>query len=557
MAITTATTTSLIALGNLYLPGALLLSIGALLLAGILRWAPGLSGRAPERWLAVSWALLALALALPAVWSAGGSVIPRRGAPLEIWSGPRLDTGGAGPAQVSLTWAPGPGRHRPASLALVPGAMLGAAATFVLGAGALIALARWMLRRRRLGRICLALPVVKQVGRVRVCASDQAPAPFAAAFAGLALIVVPTALLSDFARLRMVIAHEAHHHRRGDLRAAALLGCLRALFFWNPLLAWWERAVAELQDFACDRRVLGGARVSPLAYGHTLLWAAEAAQDPRYPSQRYVSSGARGIADGPVASLTRRIVMLDRNGKEQGKQDLGSRLGAWAVAVASGALLLGASWAVHGAVSDHRVTRAQADQLAARISTRAGFPVLVDQGVVDRLNQYIAVPQTREAMSKAMERMPAYRGMIEQTLRARGLPPELLGMVMAESRFDNEAHPDVALERRSAGIWQLIPSTGRQLGLEVSPVLDERLEPRRATEAAASMLTRLHQRYQDWAVAIAAYNAGEKKIDALAAGAGSPAELRARVVAGQEEHARYLRAVMASVILIDNPSLLD
>jgi membrane-bound lytic murein transglycosylase D len=160
-------------------------------------------------------------------------------------------------------------------------------------------------------------------------------------------------------------------------------------------------------------------------------------------------------------------------------------------------------------------------------------------------------------MARAMERMPAYRGMIEQTLRTRGLPVELLGMVMAESAFDNEAHPNTPIDKRSVGIWQLIPSTGRQLGLAVSPVLDERLEPRRATDAAATLMAHLHERYRDWAVAIAAYNAGEKKIDALTAGAASPAELRARVLAGEEEHARYLRAVMASVILIDNPSLLE
>ena len=70
-------------------------------------------------------------------------------------------------------------------------------------------------------------------------------------------------------------------------------------------------------------------------------------------------------------------------------------------------------------------------------------------------------------------------------------------------------------------------------------------------------MTHLHERYRDWVVAIAASNAGEKKIDSLTAGAASPAELRTRVLAGQEEHARYLRSVMASVILIDNPSLLE
>jgi hypothetical protein len=549
-----ATTTSLIALFNLYLPGALLVSIGAAFLAGLLRWAPRLAARAPERWLAVGWVLLALALVLPGVWSARG-MARRPGAPLEIWSGPRADAGDPPAARVSLAWAGTPATGRGRSLpAPLPGVLVGV--VVALGAGLFISLARWVVRRRRLGRLCLALPVVKRVARVRVCASDHAPAPFAAAFQGSAFIVVPTALLSDIARLRLVIAHEAHHHRRGDLRAAALFGFLRALFFWNPLLALCERSLAELQDFACDHRVLRRAQVTPLAYGQVLLWAAEAAQ-----GQRYLLSCARGIADGSAASLTRRIVILDENRTDRGKRDtrsrVGGRIGGWILGAAAAALLVGTSWAVHGAVADHRVTRSQADALAARIASRGGFPVLVDEGVVARLNQYIAEPTARDAMRRAMERMPAYRGMIEQALRTRGLPVELLGMVMAESAFDNEAHPDTPIDRRSVGIWQIIPSTGRQLGLAVSPVLDERLEPRRATDAAATMIAHLHQRYRDWAVAIAAYNAGEKKIDSLAAGAASPAELRTLVFAGEEEHTRYLRAVMASVILIDNPSLLE
>ena len=53
----------------------------------------------------------------------------------------------------------------------------------------------------------------------------------------------------------------------------------------------------------------------------------------------------------------------------------------------------------------------------------------------------------------------------------------------------------------------------------MSPVLDERLEPRRATEAAAQYLTELHARFGgDWALAIAAYNGGRKAIENVIAG---------------------------------------
>jgi hypothetical protein len=535
-------TDCLIAVLAWYLPCALLLSLGAVVLWGLLVWRGSLVARAPERGLALATALLVLALVSPVAWRPAGVTRPGN-ALVDVWSGPRIDGARSGPATMTIRITPSTGTRLHPRPSPVPAALgVGVAG---LAAAALFCLATLLVRRRRLGRHCHELPIVKRVGRVRLCASDRAPVPFAARFAGVAFIVVPTARWTD-RRLRMVIAHEAHHHHRGDLRVALALGALRALFAWNPLLVVWERLVAELQDLACDRRVLRHLQVAAVEYGRALLWAADAAR-----GRRYVLVGARGIADGSTVSLRRRIDMLDKTPVSRG------RVRSWLTGVAACALLAGASWVAQGAVADHRVTRAELETRAGRIASSSGFPVLLDDQVVARINQWVAVPETRELMRKAMARMPSYRGMIESTLRARHLPVELLGMVMAESRFDNEAQPNTPVERRSVGLWQLIPSTGRRLGLQVSPTMDERLEPRRATEAAATLMAQLFDRYGDWQLAVAAYNAGEKKVDALAAGAASRVEARARVLAGEEEHARYVRSVMASIILIDNPSLLN
>jgi len=540
----TAATQGLLVLLKWYLPCALLLSLGAALLWALLIWRGSLVARAPERGLAIAAALLALALALPAAWCAG--VAPRTGdALIEVWGGPHVDGRDAAIPRVTLRrpQARDARLHAgPALATAAPGVGLG-----VLAGGVLFCLARLYVRARRLGRQCADLPVVKRAGRVRLVASDRAAAPFAARWRGIAFIVVPTALWTASARLRLVVAHEAHHHRRADLRAAMALGYLRALFFWNPFLALWERLLAELQDLACDRHVMRRLRIPAIEYGDVLLWAAEASR-----GQRYVLVGSRKIADGSKGSLTRRFNMLDKGvvaGSFRGR--------SWLAGAAACALLCTASWIARGAIADHRVTRAEVDGFAARIQARTGFPMLVDEQVVERLNQWVAVPEKREELQKALARMRSYRGMIESTLRAHHLPPELLGMVMAESRFDNEAQPNTPIQVRSVGIWQLIPSTARRLGLTVTPDLDERLEPRRATEAATTCLTELFGRYGDWAVSVAAYNAGPKKVDALAAGTASKEEVRARVLAGQEEHARYVRSVMASIILIDNPKLLD
>jgi membrane-bound lytic murein transglycosylase D len=136
------------------------------------------------------------------------------------------------------------------------------------------------------------------------------------------------------------------------------------------------------------------------------------------------------------------------------------------------------------------------------------------------------------------------------------MPLELLGMALHESAFDNEARPDRPPERQAAGIWQFIPPTARKLGLQVSPISDERLEPRRATEAAATLMTDLHRAFGDWPLAIAAYNGGSEAVRALTQGQ-SVAEGRARVLAARTEFGRYLPSVMASIVLIEEPGLAD
>jgi hypothetical protein len=542
----------------LYLGTGLVLTIAAITFVGLFLALARLAGpqltQAPGRWLRWSWMLLAVALALPAL---GRWMLPARGtsAPMEIWQAGagRADWGPA-PLHLRLEWAAAPaGAPEAASpahwtLGSKPQLVaLGLLATGLL-AGALLLLAR----QRRLRRFCQQLPLIRRLGRVRLAAGAQGSIPFAAHAGGLAYIVVPIDLLADSARLRLVIAHEVQHHRRGDLLAARMFAWLRVLFFWAPLVGRWERAIAELQDLACDRAVLGRRWVSPRDYGRCLLWAAEAARAGTLAPVGHVGL-ARGMASGAAGTLKRRILMM--------KAGTGTSRRANLVAAALGLAALGAvagsAWAVQAAVADRKVTREQLAAVANRIQQRSGFTVLADDRIVNAFNSRLANPDWREYTRKGLERMPNYRSMIEDTLKRRSLPVQLTAMVLSESAFDNEARPNRPPEVQAAGVWQIIPGSARKLGLTVSPVLDERLEPRRATEAAAQYLTELHAAFGgDWALAIAAYNGGRKTIQNVI-GASSGAAARDKVLASNTEFGKYLASVMISMLIIEDPSLLN
>ena len=95
--------------------------------------------------------------------------------------------------------------------------------------------------------------------------------------------------------------------------------------------------------------------------------------------------------------------------------------------------------------------------------------------------------------------------MVVEVLAQRDLPLELAFLPVVESRFE----PQALSTAGAAGIWQLMPHTARRFGLVVTRHEDERFDVRKATAAATSYLASLHRRFQDWPLAVAAYNCGE------------------------------------------------
>lgn len=95
---------------------------------------------------------------------------------------------------------------------------------------------------------------------------------------------------------------------------------------------------------------------------------------------------------------------------------------------------------------------------------------------------------------------------LAEEMERRGLPLDLIAVPMIESGFQTTA----VSPRKAAGIWQLMPETGRQYHLQVSDEYDGRFDIHAATRAALEHLSHLRSVYHgDWLLALAAYNAGE------------------------------------------------
>ena len=122
-------------------------------------------------------------------------------------------------------------------------------------------------------------------------------------------------------------------------------------------------------------------------------------------------------------------------------------------------------------------------------------------------------------MSRVMARARYYFPMIEEELLKAGLPVELRALAIIESALI----PSAISRAGAAGLWQFMPTTGKSYGLEVNTMIDERMDPVKSTRAACKYLKVLYNMYNDWSLALAAYNCGPGNVNkALARAGGKP-----------------------------------
>ncbi|MCL2184102.1 MAG: transglycosylase SLT domain-containing protein [Chitinispirillia bacterium] len=133
--------------------------------------------------------------------------------------------------------------------------------------------------------------------------------------------------------------------------------------------------------------------------------------------------------------------------------------------------------------------------------------------MVERVDHYLDqfTGKKRRAAAGYMERKKRFFPMIQRIFSERNVPPELAYVSMLESGFNTAAKSHAG----AVGLWQFMPATARRYGLEVSPSLDERTDPEKATCAAAAYfkdLIAIFGARSSVMLCMAAYNAGEARV---------------------------------------------
>ena len=145
-----------------------------------------------------------------------------------------------------------------------------------------------------------------------------------------------------------------------------------------------------------------------------------------------------------------------------------------------------------------------------------------------------------------IKRANRYFPIVEPILKANGIPDDFKYLMVIESNLNNIARSPAG----AAGLWQFMPVTGREFGLEVNDNVDERYNIEKATVAACKYFKQAYDKYGDWLTVSAAYNAGQARISSQLDKQLASHAMDLWLV---EETSRYMFRLLAAKEILSNP----
>lgn len=107
-----------------------------------------------------------------------------------------------------------------------------------------------------------------------------------------------------------------------------------------------------------------------------------------------------------------------------------------------------------------------------------------------------------------IKRANRYLPIIEKILKKNYIPVDFKYLVAAESEYSNMISPAGA-----TGFWQIMPETGKEEGMEINTIVDERYDVEKSTQFACEYFLKSYERYGNWTLAAASYNGGRAGLD--------------------------------------------
>lgn len=155
----------------------------------------------------------------------------------------------------------------------------------------------------------------------------------------------------------------------------------------------------------------------------------------------------------------------------------------------------------------------------------------------------------RSTMESGLRRSGRYTRMARKIFREEGVPEDIVWLGQVESAW----RPTAMSWAAASGLWQFVPSTGREYGLRQTAWVDERNSFEKATRASARYLKSLAQRYNgNWELAMGAYNTGALNIDRGIGRAGSPNFWKIYPYIANETR-NYVPNILATILIAKNP----